>query len=76
MLLLFAGGVMNLTVILALTAFVLVEKLTPFGARTAMCRRRAVDRRGPLDAAALKRPRGPARRPAAPAGYGFFVALP
>jgi predicted metal-binding membrane protein len=31
MLLLFAGGVMNLTVILALTAFVAFEKLAPFG---------------------------------------------
>jgi predicted metal-binding membrane protein len=31
MLVLFAGGVMNLTVILALTAWVLVEKLAPFG---------------------------------------------
>jgi predicted metal-binding membrane protein len=31
MLLLFAGGVMNLTVIAALTAFVAFEKLTPFG---------------------------------------------
>jgi predicted metal-binding membrane protein len=35
MLLLFAGGVMNLVVILALTAWVLVEKLAPFGAHTA-----------------------------------------
>jgi predicted metal-binding membrane protein len=35
MLLLFAGGVMNLTVILALTAWVLLEKLTPFGERGA-----------------------------------------
>jgi predicted metal-binding membrane protein len=34
MLLLFAGGVMNLTVIAALTAFVLIEKLTPFGVRS------------------------------------------
>lgn len=34
MLLLFAGGVMNLTVIAALTAFVLIEKLTPFGPRS------------------------------------------
>jgi predicted metal-binding membrane protein len=34
MLLLFAGGVMNLTVIAALTAFVLIEKLTPFGLRS------------------------------------------
>jgi predicted metal-binding membrane protein len=33
MLLLFAGGVMNLAVIAALTAFVAFEKLTPFGAR-------------------------------------------
>jgi predicted metal-binding membrane protein len=32
MLLLFAGGVMNLWVIAALTVFVLVEKLAPFGA--------------------------------------------
>ena len=31
MLLLFAGGVMNLTVILALTAFVAFEKLVPLG---------------------------------------------
>jgi predicted metal-binding membrane protein len=31
MLLLFAGGVMNLTVIAALTVFVAFEKLTPFG---------------------------------------------
>jgi predicted metal-binding membrane protein len=35
MLMLFAGGVMNLVVILALTAWVLVEKLAPFGERTA-----------------------------------------
>ena len=35
MLLLFAGGVMNLTVIAALTALVAFEKLTPFGARGA-----------------------------------------
>ncbi|MGH9253066.1 MAG: DUF2182 domain-containing protein [Vicinamibacterales bacterium] len=34
MLLLFAGGVMNLWVIAALTIAVLVEKLTPFGAHT------------------------------------------
>jgi len=34
MLLLFAGGVMNLTVIAALTAFVLIEKLTPLGLRS------------------------------------------
>jgi len=34
MLLLFAGGVMNLTVIAALTAFVLIEKLTRFGPRS------------------------------------------
>ena len=31
MLLLFVGGVMNLTVIAALTAFVAFEKLAPFG---------------------------------------------
>ena len=35
MLLLFAGGVMNLTVIAALTAFVAFEKLAPVGAWTA-----------------------------------------
>jgi predicted metal-binding membrane protein len=35
MLLLFAGGVMNLAVILALTAWVALEKLAPFGAHTA-----------------------------------------
>jgi predicted metal-binding membrane protein len=35
MLLLFVGGVMNLAVIAALTAFVAFEKLTPFGARSA-----------------------------------------
>jgi predicted metal-binding membrane protein len=35
MLLLFAGGVMNLTVILVLTAWVAIEKLAPFGAYTA-----------------------------------------
>jgi predicted metal-binding membrane protein len=34
MLLLFVGGVMNLRTIAALTFFVLVEKLSPFGART------------------------------------------
>ncbi len=34
MLLLFVGGVMNLAVIAALTALVLIEKLTPFGARS------------------------------------------
>jgi predicted metal-binding membrane protein len=35
MLLLFVGGVMNLTVILALTIFVAFEKLAPFGMPTA-----------------------------------------
>jgi predicted metal-binding membrane protein len=35
MLLLFVGGVMNLAVIAALTAFVAVEKLTPFGTQGA-----------------------------------------
>jgi predicted metal-binding membrane protein len=35
MLLLFAGGVMNLTVIVALTAVVALEKLAPFGAASA-----------------------------------------
>jgi predicted metal-binding membrane protein len=34
MLLLFAGGVMNLAAIMALTAFVLIEKLTAFGPRS------------------------------------------
>ncbi len=36
MLLLFAGGVMNLLCIAALTLFVLLEKLAPFGQRTAV----------------------------------------
>jgi predicted metal-binding membrane protein len=35
MLLLFAGGVMNLAVILALTAWVAIEKLAPFGRQSA-----------------------------------------
>lgn len=35
MLLLFAGGVMNLTVILALTVWVAIEKLAPFGRHSA-----------------------------------------
>ena len=35
MLILFAGGVMNLAVILALTAWVIVEKLAPFGQQSA-----------------------------------------
>jgi len=35
MLLLFAGGVMNLTVILVLTIWVAVEKLAPFGPQSA-----------------------------------------
>jgi predicted metal-binding membrane protein len=35
MLLLFVGGVMNLTVIVALTAFVAFEKLAPFGVQSA-----------------------------------------
>jgi predicted metal-binding membrane protein len=35
MLLLFAGGVMNLAVIVALTLWVLVEKFAPFGEWTA-----------------------------------------
>ena len=34
MLLLFAGGIMNLSVIVALTAVVLLEKMTPFGEHT------------------------------------------
>jgi predicted metal-binding membrane protein len=36
MLLLFAGGVMNLAVILALTAWVAIEKLAPFGRESAV----------------------------------------
>jgi predicted metal-binding membrane protein len=36
MLLLFAGGVMNLWVIVGVTAVVLAEKLLPFGERTAL----------------------------------------
>ena len=36
MLLLFAGGVMNLTVIVALTAWVAVEKIAPFGEHSAL----------------------------------------
>ena len=36
MLLLFAGGVMNLVWIAGLTALVLIEKLMPFGARLSM----------------------------------------
>jgi predicted metal-binding membrane protein len=35
MLLLFAGGVMNLVVILALTAWVAIEKIAPFGQQSA-----------------------------------------
>ena len=35
MLILFAGGVMNLTTIITLTLWVLVEKIAPFGERTA-----------------------------------------
>src|SRR5918998_151819 len=35
MLILFAGGVMNLAVIIALTLWVIVEKFAPFGERTA-----------------------------------------
>jgi predicted metal-binding membrane protein len=35
MLLLFAGGVMNLTVIVALTVWVIVEKMAPFGEQSA-----------------------------------------
>lgn len=36
MLLLFAGGVMNLLVILALTAWIMVEKILPFGEKSAV----------------------------------------
>jgi predicted metal-binding membrane protein len=35
MLLLFAGGVMNLAVILALTVWIVIEKTAPFGAHGA-----------------------------------------
>jgi predicted metal-binding membrane protein len=35
MLLLFAGGVMNLAVILALTVWIIIEKTSPFGAHGA-----------------------------------------
>ena len=35
MLLLFAGGVMNLTVIVTLTLWVAIEKLAPFGKQSA-----------------------------------------
>jgi predicted metal-binding membrane protein len=35
MLILFAGGVMNLVVIVALTLWVMVEKIAPFGEQTA-----------------------------------------
>jgi predicted metal-binding membrane protein len=38
MLLFFAGGVMNLAVIAALTAFVAFEKLTPLGVHSARVR--------------------------------------
>jgi predicted metal-binding membrane protein len=34
MLILFAGGVMNLMIIITLTVWVLVEKIAPFGERT------------------------------------------
>jgi predicted metal-binding membrane protein len=34
MLLLFAGGVMNLAVIVSLTVWVVVEKIAPFGVHT------------------------------------------
>ena len=40
MLLLFAGGVMNLAVILALTVWVAIEKLAPFGRQSARVERR------------------------------------
>jgi predicted metal-binding membrane protein len=36
MLILFAGGVMNVSVIIALTAWVLIEKLAPFGEHTSI----------------------------------------
>jgi hypothetical protein len=54
MLLLFAGGVMNLAVIAALTAFVAFEKLAPFGMHSARIRRRVPDGSWTLDAHALK----------------------
>ena len=52
MLLLFAGGVMNLVVILSLTAWVAIEKLAPFGRQTCALACGASRRRG-LDADAL-----------------------
>ena len=53
MLLLFAGGVMNLTVIAGLTAFVAFEKLAPLGVHGCADQRRAPDGGWTLDARAL-----------------------
>ena len=53
MLLLFAGGVMNLSVIAALTAFVAFEKLAPLGLHGARDQRLAPDRGWIRDARAL-----------------------
>ena len=53
MLLLFAGGVMNLTVIVVLTAFVAFEKLVPLGPSRRADQRRADDSRWTLDHRAL-----------------------
>jgi predicted metal-binding membrane protein len=54
MLPLFVGGVMNLAVIAALTAFVEFEKLTLFGARGARISGVLPICRGPGDAGALR----------------------
>jgi predicted metal-binding membrane protein len=54
MLPLFAGGVMNLIVIAAVTAFVAFEKLAPFWHARRADQRRAPDRGGILDARTLK----------------------
>ena len=53
MLLLFAGGVMNLAVIVALTLWVLAEKFAPFGEQTARVERRGAARHGAVDGDAL-----------------------
>ena len=53
MLLLFAGGVMNIGVILALTAWVAIEKLAPFGQQSARVSGALLLARGGVDAGAL-----------------------
>ena len=58
MLLLFAGGVMNLAVILALTAWVAIEKLAPFGRQSARVGGGAAARRRRVDVAPLSSGRG------------------